>query len=215
MARPLDIITAVHNASRRDITTIDTAALRAAQGEPGMADTVERFHRLCEILAWHAEGEDASVFPALEAAVPSVVAAYEMDHRGLDVAFDALRAAVSHHDPIGTARATAAFKFHLDMHLLKEDRHLYVLFEQRLSDAEQARAVAGLASAVPSDRFADFVSWLFPLLDEPDRQNVRAYWRSVMPPAFLVEALRLAHGAITDAARPGAAPLARSGEVRA
>ena len=56
-----------------------------------------------------------------------------MDHRGLDAAFDALRAAVAERDPLGTARATAAFKFHLDWHLAKEDRHLYVLFEGRLS----------------------------------------------------------------------------------
>lgn len=130
-----------------------------------------------------------------------------LDHRGLDAAFETLRAAVSQHDPLATARATAAFKFHLGQHLLKEDRHLYVLFEQRLSAADQASAVGRLASAVPGDRFGDFVSWLFPLLEDHDRENVLAYWRSVMPPPFFDHSLRLVADALTrldgpDSARP-------------
>lgn len=195
MARPLDIINAAHSAFRHDMEAIDAAALRAARGEPGLDAIVERFRRMDEVLVWHADGEEAGVFPALEVVAPDVVAAYEMDHRGLDAAFEVLRNAVSEHDPLGTARATAAFKFNLDLHLLKEDRHLYVLFEQRLSDEEQARAVAGLAAGVPSGRFADFVSWLFPLIGEQDRSNVLTYWRSAMPPEVFSRALRFAEDA--------------------
>lgn len=49
---------------------------------------------------------------------------YATDHRRLDVAFDTLSNAVSARDALQTARATAAFKFHLDTHLAKEDSQL-------------------------------------------------------------------------------------------
>ena len=123
MAGPIDGVTALHNAFRRDIARIDVAALAAARGEEGLEATVERFRFFDEVLSWHAHGEEIAVFPALEAVAPSVAEAYEMDHRGLDAAFTALSAAVDEHDAIQTARATAAFKFHLDMHLAKEDQH--------------------------------------------------------------------------------------------
>ncbi len=40
-----------------------------------------------------------------------------MDHHGLDAAFDTLNVAISANDALETACATAAFKFHLDIHL--------------------------------------------------------------------------------------------------
>ena len=203
MARPLDIINAVHGAFRTDMAAIDTAALRTAQGEPGLDGIVGRFWRMDEVLVWHAEGEEKSIFPPLERVAPDVITAYEMDHRGLDIAFDALRSAVSERDPIETARATAAFKFHLDLHLLKEDRHLYVLFVERLSDEEQAGAVAGLASGVPDGRFGDFIAWLFPLLGDQDRENVLTYWRSAMPPDVFPGVHQLAEAAIAGASPEG------------
>jgi len=43
MAEPLDAVTAIHNAFRRDMEGIDAAALDSARGKPGLAPTVERF----------------------------------------------------------------------------------------------------------------------------------------------------------------------------
>src|SRR6266516_4236227 len=119
MAGPIDAVLAIHNAFRRDMNLIDAAALDSARGRPGLAATVERFRFFNEVLEWHAQGEDAVIFPLLEAVAPDVYASYEQDHRALDVAFDVLNRAVSAHDPLETARATKAFKFHLDLHLDK------------------------------------------------------------------------------------------------
>jgi hypothetical protein len=121
MATPLDAVTAIHNAFRRDIADIDAAALASARGEQNTAATIERFRFFNEVLVWHAHGEELAVFPVLEGVAPSVAEAYLKDHRGLDAAFDALDRAYSARDPLETARATAAFKFHLDIHLAKED----------------------------------------------------------------------------------------------
>ena len=182
MVRPLAVINAVHSALRADMAAIDAAALAVAQGDTRAERAIERFQRMDEVLRWHAEGEEASIFPAIETVAPAVVPAYEIDHRGLDEAFETLRAAVGARHPLDTARATAAFKFHLDLHLRKEDAHLYVLFEDRLSETEQVTAVGGLASSVPSDRYPDFMTWLFPLLGADDRDDLLAYWHTAMPP---------------------------------
>jgi hypothetical protein len=182
MAEPLDAVMAIHNAFRRDMSIIDAAALDFARGKPGLEPTVERFRFLNEVLVWHADGEELAIFPALEAVAPSVAEAYERDHRGLDAAFDALSAAWSARDLLETARASAAFKFHLDIHLAKEDAHLYRLMRERVSAPDQAKALGLMASTVPQDRFPELVAWLFPLLGHDDRENMTRIWQMVMPP---------------------------------
>jgi len=94
----------------RAATGADVDVFAANAGEPDQADacvaaTVERFHFFNEVLAWHAHGEELAIFPALEGVAPDVAEAYEMDHRGLDTAFDALSNAVTARDAIQTARA--------------------------------------------------------------------------------------------------------------
>ena len=185
MATPLDAVTAFHNAFRRDMEGIDATALDSARGKPGLAPTIERFRFFNEVLVWHATGEELAIFPALEAVAPSVAEAYERDHRGLDAAFDALKAAVAAHDALATARATAAFKFHLDLHLGKEDAHLYRLVRERVPSPDQGKAVGIMSSTVPQDRFPELVAWIYPLMSHDDRENMTRIWQMVMPaPAF-------------------------------
>lgn len=185
MAVPLDAIMAFHNAFRRDMAGIDAAALGTARGTPGLAPALQRFRFFNEVLVWHARGEELAIFPALEAVAPSVAEAYERDHRGLDAAFDILSRAVDAHDDLETARATAAFKFHLDIHLAKEDAHLYRLVRERVSLADQGKAVGIISSNVPPERFTEVVAWLFALMGDDDRENMTRIWQMVMPaPVF-------------------------------
>ena len=196
MAEPLDAIMAFHNAFRRDMEGIDAAALDSARGKQGLASTVERFRFFNEILVWHAKGEELAIFPALEAVVPFVAEAYERDHRGLDAAFNALNAAVSAHDAIATARATAAFKFHLDIHLAKEDAHLYRLVRERVSAPDQGKALGIMSSNVPQDRFPEVIAWMFPLIGNDDRENLTRIWQMVMPPPVFAGVKQLIQKAI-------------------
>ena len=152
-----------------------------ARGKPGLEATVERFRFFNEVLEWHAHGEELAIFPALEAVAPSVAEAYEKDHRALDAAFVALNNAVSARDALETARATAAFKYFLDVHLMKEDTHLYRLIRERVAVPDQGQAVGVMASTVPQDRFPELVAWMFPLLGDDDRENMTRIWQMVMP----------------------------------
>ena len=185
MAQPLDAIMAFHNAFRRDMAIIDAAALDSARGKPGLEATVERFRFYNEVLVWHAHGEELAIFPALDNVAPLVSEAYLADHRGLDAAFEAMDAAVAAHDALQTARASAAFKFHLDIHLAKEDAHVYRLIRERVSMPDQGKAVGLMATTVPQDRTPEVVAWLFPLLGDDDRENMTRIYQMVMPaPAF-------------------------------
>jgi len=185
MAVPVDAVRVFHNAFRNDLERIDAAALRAAQGKTGLEPTIERFRFFNEILVWHAEGEEAAIFPALETVAPLVAEAYVKDHRGLDEAFDELNSAYAAHDSLKTARATAAFRFHMNIHLLKEDTHLYRIFRERISLPEQGKAVGIMAGRIPKERFAEMVGWLFPLIGPEDREDMTRIWQMVLPaPAF-------------------------------
>lgn len=185
MAQPLDAVTAIHNAFRRDMQGIDATALDSARGKTGSALTIERFSFFNEVLVWHGQGEELAIFPAVEGVAPSVAEAYERDHRGLDAAFEALSAAVSAGDKLEAARASASFKFHLDLHLDKEDAHLYRLMRERVPMPEQAQAVSVMASQAPPERFPEFVAWMFPLIGHDDRENMTRIWQMVMPaPVF-------------------------------
>jgi hypothetical protein len=198
MAEPLDAVRAIHNAFRRDMAGIDAAALGAARGKPGLAPAIQRFRFFNEVLVWHARGEELAIFPALEAVAPSVAEAYERDHHGLDAAFYALNAAVSAQDALETARATAAFKFHLDLHLGKEDAHLYRLVRERVSAADQRKAVGVMSSTVPQDRFPEAIAWMFPLMGHDDRENMTRIWQMVMPPPAFARVKLLIQKAVGD-----------------
>jgi hypothetical protein len=185
MAEPVDAIRALHNAFRNDVERIDAAALDAARGDEGLAATVERFRFFNEVLVWHAHGEELAIFPVLEDVAPLVAEAYVKDHRGLDSAFNELSKSYASRDPLTTARATAAFRFHLNIHLGKEDTHLYRIFTERVALPEQGKAVGIMSSTIPQERFPEVVAWMFPLMGHDDRENMTCIWQMVMPaPAF-------------------------------
>jgi hypothetical protein len=185
MAEPVDAIRAIHNAFRNDLGRIDAAALDSARGREGLAATIERFRFFNEVLVWHARGEELAIFPLLDNVAPLVAEAYVKDHRGLDFAYDTLSKSYSARDPLQTARATAAFRFHLNIHLDKEDTHLYRIFKERVSLPEQGKALGIMSSTIPRERFPELVGWLFPLIGHDDRENMTRIWQMVMPaPTF-------------------------------
>jgi len=185
MTGPIDAITAFHNAFRKDMAGIDATALAMARGKAGLEAQLERFRFYNEVLVWHAHGEELAIFPARETVAPAVAEAYIIDHHGLDAAFDALNLVASSHDTLETARASSAFKFHLDIHLAKEDSHLYRLFRERIAVPDQAKAVSMMATTVPQERFPDVIAWMFPLIGDDDRENMTRIWQVVLPaPVF-------------------------------
>ena len=138
LSGPLDIVRCLHNAFRRDIFQIDDAAFKIARGGGDLTLVFDRLHVIGEVLDYHARGEEAAVFPAVDNVAPLVAKAYLMDHRELDSMVNGLEAMRKTPDPLTTARATAALNSHLRIHLDKEDAHLYAILRERTSESEQA-----------------------------------------------------------------------------
>jgi hypothetical protein len=182
---PLDAIRAIHNAFRKDMTALDTTAHMAARGRGSLDIVLKRYAFFNEVLVWHASGEEENVFPALENVAPLVAEAYQRDHRGLDSLFASLDKAVKEPDPLSIARATAAFEFHLAIHLNKEEAHLYRIFNERVPLADQGILIGKMAQKIPQERFPEVAAWLFPLIGNNDRENMTRIWRQTMPePVF-------------------------------
>jgi hypothetical protein len=195
MSGPIDAVMTIHNAFRHDMADIDAAALAAARGASGHDAVLGRYRFFNEVLVWHARGEELAIFPALETVAPLVAEAYVRDHRALDSAYDALDAAIAVGDALETARAAAAFRFHLDLHLAKEDTHVYRLIRERVPVPEQGKAVGVMAGQIPQERFPELIAWMFPLVGNDDRESMIRAWQAVLPAEALAGALGLARAA--------------------
>jgi hypothetical protein len=101
-------------------------------------------------------------------------------------------------DALATARAAAAFKFHLDIHLYKEDTHLYRIFGERVPVPDQGKAVSIMAGEIPRELQPDFILWLYPLLGDDDRENMTRIQQMVLPPEAFAGVRQLIQGAIGD-----------------
>ena len=162
MSRPIDIIRYFHNAFRRDISQIDTAVINIAHEGGDFAPLFARLQIMSEVLDYHARGEEAAVFPAVDNVAPFVARAYLIDHRELDNMVSGLDTIRKTPDPLATARATAVLNSHLRIHLNKEDGHLYPILRERTTDDEQTSIVNMMSSKVPPERFPVLIQWLFP-----------------------------------------------------
>jgi iron-sulfur cluster repair protein YtfE (RIC family) len=182
LSEPFDIVRSIHNAFRRDISQTDSSVFEIARSGGDLAAVSDRLHIMGEILDYHARGEEAAVFPAVEKVAPLVAEAYLLDHRELDNMVSGLEAMRKTPDPLTVSRATAVLASHLRIHLYKEDAFLYPILRERTTEIEQSSIVGLMSKKVPPERFPALVQWLFPLLDLEDRVVIIKGWMALMPP---------------------------------
>jgi iron-sulfur cluster repair protein YtfE (RIC family) len=164
------------------MSQIDTIVNRTAREGGNFVSVMERLHMMNELLDYHARGEEAAVFPAMDKLVPQLATPYLMDHRELDIMVDVLEKLRQNPDPLTVARATAVLDSFLRIHLNKEDAHLYPILRERTTDEEQVAIGVLLAKSVPNGKFPTMIQWLFPLLDLEDQVFVAKGWVKVLPP---------------------------------
>lgn len=181
MPAPLDAVTAIHNALRRDMTEIDEAAYNIAKHGGDLSPVLDRLQFHSQILSIHAEGEEDAVFPALEKVAPLVAKAYSLDHDEMDVMTDGLEKIRGAPDELVVARATAALWAQLRIHMYKEDVHLYPILRDRITVAEQAPIVGQMAGHTPPEIMPRFVEWVMRLLEQDDRETLTGVWADLMP----------------------------------
>ncbi len=182
MSGPIDIVRSFHNAFRRDLFQVATLAFKLVREGGDLTPIFDGLRTVAEILDYHAKGEEAAVFPAVDKLAPLVSRAYFLDHRELDNMVKMLEEIQKKPDPLLTFRATSVLESHLRIHLNKEDIHLYPILRERTVESEQASIVGLMSRKVPSERFPAMVQWLLPLLDFDDRVVVTQGWMKLMPP---------------------------------
>jgi len=182
LSGPIDIIYSIHNAFRLDAAQIDSSALIIARDGGDLTLVFDRLHVVGEVLDYHAQGEEAAVFPAVDNLTPLVARAYSLDHRELDtmvIGDEAMRETL---DPLITARATAVLLSHLRTHLDKEETPLYPILRERTTESEQASIVGQMSKKVTPEKFPVMFQWLLPLLDFDNRVVITEGWMKLMPP---------------------------------
>jgi hemerythrin-like domain-containing protein len=182
MSGPIDAVQCLHNAFRRDMLQIDEAAYEMARREGDISQILNRFHVMGEILDYHAKGEEAAAFPAINGTASQFADTYVMDHRELDRLVSGLELLRNDLDELVASRETAAMNQHLRLHLNKEDKFMYPLLRTRLSAAEQASMVGRMSGGVPPEKAPMLVNWLYPLLDPGERAVMTGVWMLLMPP---------------------------------
>jgi len=170
---------------------IDTSVLNIAREGGDIAPYFERLQIMSEVLDYHARGEEAAVFPAVDNIAPFLTKTYILDHRELDNMVQGLEAIRKAPDRLTAARATAVLNSHLRIHLDKEDMYLYPLLRERTTDDEQASIGRILASRTPPERVPSHIRWLFPLLELDDQVSVTRIWMLLMPPEVFATVTQL------------------------
>ena len=183
LSSPIDVVLCFHNAFRRDIAEIDSIVLDIARNDGNLSPVLGRLHAMNEILDYHARGEEAAVFPAVDNVAPLVARAYLMDHGELDKMVETLEGMRLQKAPdhLLASRATAVLNSHLRIHLDKEDAHLYPILREKTTVSQQVAIGGIMSSKIPPDRFPVAVAWLFPLLNLNDRVTVTRGWMIFMP----------------------------------
>ncbi len=196
MVMPLDAVTVIHNAFRRDLTEMDDAVYKIASHGGDLSLVIDRLNWFSQILDLHAQGEEEAVFPAVENAAPLVAPLFVTDHRELDTMCYGLMQVVAAPDELAAARATAVLHSHLRIHLAKEDTHLYPILRERISPPDQAPIVGRMAGKTPPEMMPRLVDWLFSLVDQDDRVTMTTVWKALMPEEVFTGVGRLIKGAV-------------------
>ena len=200
MSSPIDVVLCFHNAFRRDISEIDSSVLDITRSSGNLSPILDRLHSMNEILDYHARGEEAAVFPAVDNVAPLVARAYLMDHRELDKMVDSLETMRQEKspDPLMATRATAILNSHLRIHLDKEDAHLYPILREKTTVSQQIAIGGIMSSKIPPNRFPAAIAWLFPLLNLNDRVTVTRGWKTFMPPQVFAGVRPLIKSAVAE-----------------
>jgi iron-sulfur cluster repair protein YtfE (RIC family) len=196
--RPIDIVRCFHNAFRRDISEIDEAVLKVTRSGGDATPIFDRLHILGKILDYHAKGEEAAVFPAIDKLAPFVSQAYLFDHRELDKMVEGLETIRNAADLVIATRATAVLHTQVRIHLNKEDLYLYPILRDRTTDEEQIAIGRIMSSKIPQEKFSEFSQWMFPLLKFDDQVTVIRGWIAMMPPQVFAMARQLIKKNVID-----------------
>lgn len=185
MPGPLRSLVFVHTALRNELNDLANLAHAAAKGENDIETLKERFDWATYALHYHAAGEDAALFPAVEAKHPGVAMTFDDDHQtddALVAEMKQLLEATNAQDNLSRiARLADQLADRASLHMDKEERLLVPFVEEHFSMEEQGAILGGMLQAFPPEFMLRGVPWIFSHLDEGLRISYATALKGAMP----------------------------------
>ena len=185
MSGPLRSLVFVHTALRNELNELANLAHAVARSENDIEVLRERFDWATYALHYHAAGEDAALFPAIEAKHPGVAMTFDDDHQtddALVAEIKQLLEAANVQDNLGRiARLADQLADRASLHMDKEERLLVPFVEEHFSMEEQGAILGGMMKAFPPEFMLKGVPWIFSHLDESLRISYATALKGAMP----------------------------------
>ena len=189
MPGPISGVRFVHAAICAEAEAIE----RAAASDEDLGNALERITFLSRTVKLHTDGEEASIFPALEEKMPAVAAAYLFDHDEEDALFaellrlgDDLKARDSVETRARFRRQTTALTEHLLPHIRKEDTLVTPLLERLFSPPEQGALIGKMLAGFSPADMANVLPWIIRSISADDREQYLRMMKGAMPPERFV-----------------------------
>ena len=185
MPGPLRSLVFVHTALRNELNDLANLAHAVARSENDIEVLKERFDWATYALHYHAAGEDAALFPAIEAKHPGVAMTFDDDHQtddALVAEMKQLLEATNAQDNLSRiARLADQLADRASLHMDKEERLLVPFVEEHFSMEEQGAILGGMMKAFPPEFMLKGVPWIFSHLDESLRISYATALKRAMP----------------------------------
>ena len=185
MPGPLRSLVFVHTALRNELNDLANLAHAVARSENDIEVLKERFDWATYALHYHAAGEDAALFPAIEAKHPGVAMTFDDDHQtddALVAEMKQLLEATNAQDNLSRiARLADQLADRASLHMDKEERLLVPFVEEHFSMEEQGAILGGMMKAFPPEFMLKGVPWIFSHLDESLRISYATALKGAMP----------------------------------
>ena len=185
MSGPLRSLVFVHTALRNELNDLANLAHAVARSENDIEVLKERFDWATYALHYHAAGEDAALFPAVEAKHPGVAMTFDDDHQtddALVAEMKQLLEATNVQDNLGRiARLADQLADRASLHMDKEERLLVPFVEEHFSMEEQVAILGGMMKAFPPEFMLKGIPWIFSHLDEGLRISYATALKGAMP----------------------------------
>ena len=186
MAGPLRALVFIHTALRNELNELAEDARLVANGSGDLTALKERFDWATYALHYHAAGEDAALFPAVEAKHPGVAMTFDDDHRTDDELVARMEDFFTKTDEDGALETLAQLAERLadraSLHMDKEERLLVPFVEEHFNMEEQGAILGGMMQVFPPEFMVKGVPWVFSHLDNGLQISYATALKAAMPP---------------------------------
>ncbi len=190
MNGPIDTLRFVHTALEREIVDLERL-VSVAKTPLEAAQTKDRFEFLEFLSEGHTRGEEAALFPDLDAKIPSLSRTYLFDHDDERAAFGRIRASLAACgagdgaavDPL--VREVTKLADHLVRHIRKENELVLPLVHAHFTHEAQAGIIGRIIARFSPADMANVVPFVMAWLEPSDRVRYANVLVKAVPEAAL------------------------------